>query len=596
MSANLGTSGWGGGKEGSAHRGQGGSDDLTGMAAGEAVAQLEGGAEGPMPLATGVSFPGPIAQAMFYDDRPVVGAQGPVGSGKTTTVMLSRVRRARQMPVSMIDGVRHYKLIATRETYRQLWSSTIPSYLETIPKSLGTWSGGQGAPVQHLIPFEDEFGPIQWIAEFMAFGDDVVASMRGLQTVDLWLNEADTNPQDVLLAGIGRIGRWPDQKHFRGYPARIRAYGQVVCDFNAPDRDNWTHGVFHDLTRRKAIESEFRAVARLRIEGELREERPDATPEQRAAELDARMNLTPSFIGFHNQPGGRDAGAENLANLAPGYYATQVATMKLAGRGDMIARLIDNRITFLRAGDPVFRREFNPQLHVSIQRLELLPDLPLLIGLDQGFLGAAVIAQLTRGGCWRVLAELMFPKERLMAREFGNRLRDLLDARFPGHPVGGAWGDMAGEHGASQAADENDTWNRLVGKAAGFVVKPQRIGSNRIQPRLEAVRSALEFLHAGEPGLLIHGPACPLLHAGFEARYVWTDEVNASGDRRKVPDKRIPEANLVDALQYLLLGQVRGDGMSPNSFAAPRRDRREGAPRPGLTTGFDVTNPYGRRA
>lgn len=72
------------------------------------------------------------------------------------------------------------------------------------------------------------------------------------------------------------------------------------------------------------------------------------------------MALTPSFIGFHNQPGGRDAGAENLANLAPGYYATQVATMKLAGRGDMIARLIDNRITFLRAGDPVFRREFNP--------------------------------------------------------------------------------------------------------------------------------------------------------------------------------------------------------------------------------------------
>ncbi|PJN92548.1 hypothetical protein CNY89_28745, partial [Amaricoccus sp. HAR-UPW-R2A-40] len=57
-----------------------------------------------------------------------------------------------------------------------------------------------------------------------------------------------------------------------------------------------------------------------------------------------------TFLRAGNQPGGREPGAENLANLAPGYYATQVATMKLAGRGDMIARLIDNRITFLRAG------------------------------------------------------------------------------------------------------------------------------------------------------------------------------------------------------------------------------------------------------
>lgn len=578
------------------------ADDLAGMDAAAAVAELSGGAEGPMPLATGLTFPGPVAQAMFFDDRPVVGAQGPVGSGKTTTVMLSRVRRARQMPRSVVDqvdgkGVRKYKLIGTRETYRQLWSSTIPSYLETIPKSLGVWSGGRGAPVQHRIEFEDEFGPIEWIAEFMAFGDDVIASMRGLQTVDLWLNEADTNPQEVLLAGIGRIGRWPGQKHFKGYPARFRSYGQVVCDFNAPDRDNWTHGVFHDLGRRTAIEAEFRMVARGRIEGELREEMAEATPEARAAELEARMAEAPSFIGFHNQPGGRDPGAENLAHLPPGYYATQVATMKLAGRGDMIARLVDNRITFLRAGAPVFEREFNPALHVSTARLELDPDLPLLIGLDQGFLGAAVVGQYRPGGCWRILAELIFPRKRLLAREFGNRLRDLLDDTFPGHPVGGAWGDMAGEQGSSLTDDENATWNLLVGKAAGFAVRPQRIGSNRIQPRLEAVRASLEYIHGGEPGLLLDGQTCPMLHAGFEARYVWTEEVNASGDKRKVPDKRLVEANVMDALQYLLLGQVRGDGLSSNSFnaPAPRRDRI-GAPveRPGLTTAYDVANPYGQ--
>lgn len=120
MNATLGSASWGGGKEAPSRQGAGEVGDLSGMDAAEAVAQLDGGAEGPMPLATGLTFPGPVAQALFFDDRPVVGAQGPVGSGKTASVMLSRVRRARQMPLSVIDKIRHYKLIGTRETYRQL--------------------------------------------------------------------------------------------------------------------------------------------------------------------------------------------------------------------------------------------------------------------------------------------------------------------------------------------------------------------------------------------------------------------------------------------------------------------------------------------
>lgn len=558
MSANLGSANRGGGEAVS------GVDALAGLDAAAAVAELEGGADGPMPLAKGLSFPGPVAQAFFVDNSPVVGIQGPVGSGKTTTLVYSRIRRARQMPRSVIDGWRRYKLLGIRETYRQLWSSTIPSYLETIPKTLGTWSGGRGAPVQHRVEFEDEFGPIEWIAEFMAFGDDVVASMRGIQTVDIWENEADTNPVEVLTTGIGRISRWPGQRHFEGYPPAQRSYGQIACDFNAPDRDNWAYGVFHDEEGRRRIE----------------------------AELGIR-------IAFHNQPGARGAGAENLHNLAPGYYPTQVAAMKLAGRGDMIARLVDNRITYLRAGDPVFKREFNPAIHVSCEALDVDPDLPLRVGLDQGFIPAAVIAQFRPPFQWRVLADLMFPRERLMARVFGERLADLLDSpRFRTCTVLAGWGDMAGEHGASQAADENATWNLMVSKAAGFPIRPQRIGSNRIQPRLEAVRSALEQLSGGEPGLVIDGGACRFLPAAFEARYVWTDEVNQSGDRRKVPDKSIVEANVMDALQYLLLSEVRGSGASPTSFGMSRDTRRIGGPQGearGLSTRYDLLDPYERQ-
>ncbi len=518
------------------------------------------------------TFPGPIAEAYYWSNADVIGICGPVGSGKTTTKNKRKLRRAMEMPRSVIDGVRRYKCVYIRETYRQLWSTTIPSYLETFPKSLGTWSGGRGDPVTHVIHFEDAHGPIEFTAEFMAFGDDPIASMRGMQATDIDLNEADTMVVEILTVGIGRIDRWPARQHFEGYPPELRSYGVIDCDFNAPDEDNWVYKVFYDR-------EESRRMAQMLSSG-----LPEGT--------------RPIEIAFYNQPGYGEDGCENLQNLSPTYYPRQIAAMRLAGRGDMIDRLVYNKPTYLRAGEPVFRREFNRRIHVADKTIGVDRSAPLRLGLDQGFKGAAVIGQFLPPFHWHILAELFFADERLMARVFGARLADLLSQpRFAGVRIEGGWGDMAGEHGASQAADENDTWNRIVGKEAGFTVRPQRIGTNRIQPRLEAVRAPLEYLDGGRPGLLID-PSCKFLIRGFEARYVWSDAPDASGGKRKVPDKSLPEANPMDALQYLLLSEHRGDGLSPQTTRSrpgmghPDRPAMPGAPR-GLSAGHDVLNPYG---
>ena len=132
-------------------------------------------------------------------------------------------------------------------------------------------------------------------------------------------------------------------------------------------------------------------------------------------------------------------------------------------------------------------------------------------------------------------------------------------------------------------------------------MRPQKIGTNRLQPRLEALRAAMEFVSGGQPGLLID-PSCRFLIRGLEARYIWRTEVDASGDKRKVPDKSQTEANVVDAAQYLLLSEHRINGMSPISFPAGKAalmGHNGGPPlghpadrAPGLVTGFDVLNPY----
>ncbi len=548
---------------------------LAGLSASEAIASLDGHfAEGNMPVVgEEMYFPGPVARAYYFDDSTVVGIQGPVGSGKTTTKMLRKMRRAQNLPRSVIDGVRYYKPLFVRETYRQLWATVIPSYLKIYPKNLGTWSGGRGDPVQHHIRFEDEFGEIDWLAQFMAFGDNVMESMRGIEVTDLDIAEADTNPLDTLTFGIGRIMRYPGKDHFTGYDPQFLSYGQIDCEFNAPDEENWTFKVFHDEKARKEIAMELNA----------------ALPE----------GSKPISINFYRQPGYGEPGVENLEKLSPGYYEMQVALNKLAGKSDVTQRMVYNKTTYLRAGEPVFSREFNARIHVAETTIQPDPSLPLLIGLDQGFKGAAVLAQFDQPYHWTILAELHFPNERLMAAEFGRRLARLIQERFSHLRLGDGWGDMAGEQGASQGADENATWNKIVGQTAGFRVRPQRIGTNRIQPRLEAIRAALEFVQGGRPGLLID-PSCKFLRRGFEARYVWTDEVDASGDKRKVPDKRLTEANVMDAAQYLALSQHKGNGLSPISFPSRRggeggetRSGRLADAAGGLTTRYDPMNPYG---
>lgn len=584
MSANIGTGQWGGGDapdlvakpaQGAGAIDDARADELSGMDAKEAIATLAGeGAADKLDLGV-PQFPGPVAEALYWDDGTLPGIQGPVGSGKTTTVLKSRLRRAMAMPRSTIDGRRRYKLLVIRATYRQLWSTTIPDFLSVYPASMGEWSGGKGGPATFTMVFDDGLGLIEFTAEFMAFGDDIQGSMRGYQATDIWMHEMDTNPIDVVLNAITRINRYPAKIHFDGYDPALRDYGQIVGDFNAPEPDSWVCDLFHNQAKRDDMLTQLNAQL------------PEGTK--------------PISITFYRQPGYGEAGCENLQNLGAGYYPTQIATMRLLGRGDQIDRMVYNRVVHMRAGEPVFRREFSRQIHVSPVALAPIPGVSLRIGLDQGLKGAAVIAQHVQPHRWRILGELHFPQERLLARVFGERLADLVKDRWPGFSIEAGWGDMAGEQGSSLAADENETWNRLVGTAAGFRVRPQRIGTNRISPRLEAVRAALEApLHAGVPGLIVD-PSCAFLIAGFEARYVWTDEVNATGDKRKVPDKSFTEANVMDALQYLLLSEHRANGLSPISFpetpGRPPMTGHNGGPplgdTGGLHTGYDILNPYG---
>lgn len=479
--------------------------------------------------------PGPIADAFYWSDADIIGIRGPVGSGKTTAHLRSRFRRALMMPRSTIDGKRRYKVVIARETYRQLWSTTIPSWWEVMPKAMGKWSGGRGDPVTHSLTFEDENGPIEFTAEFMAFGStitEIEANIRGVQTTDLALEEADTVAIAVATKGVGRIDRYPPKMHFEGYDLAYKSYGQLSCSYNSPDEDNWTVRV---------------------IEG--------SSDDPEAKQIRQSLSDEGVEIKFFRQPGFDEEGCENLQNLGPKYYPRQIALMTAEGRGNDVERLVYNRIGYIRAGDPVFKGTkdvpmYQPNIHKARGSLDLIPGVPLRIGLDQGFFGAAVITQFIQPFQWRFYAELAF-KDGCFAPEFGMALKNLLDDRFTGYAIEDVWCDMAGNAKESQ---EDVTWISQVSEASGLEIQPQMLGGNRVQPRLAVWRAAMKWNNFGKQGLIID-PSCKLLLRGLENDYVWDQDVDKTTNAGRKPKKKgVRAADVIDAGGYVMLGESLPDG------------------------------------
>src|SRR5262249_55697785 len=148
---------------------------------------------------------------------------GPVGSGKTTACLVKAVVLAARQRIShgryaTIAGVsdplpvRRFKLTVVRDTYRQLWRSTIPSWWKRVPKAVGTWEGAAGGPATHSIDMALGDGTaLEFFIDFAAIGDhDIEEFMRGYEPTAWYLNEADLLAREVYQWARTRWGRFPD--------------------------------------------------------------------------------------------------------------------------------------------------------------------------------------------------------------------------------------------------------------------------------------------------------------------------------------------------------------------------------------------------
>jgi hypothetical protein len=481
---------------------------------------------------------GPVAHAFRTDKSAVSTIMGPYGSAKTTTCFQKIINSVIWQPEGA-DGIKRARWCVVRDTYGHLQANVMADWFLWFPKTKDNYNLSTNT---HVVTFDIPMaaGKVMHLRLEMLFraveSQSAEELFKGMALTGLWLNEMDTLHKDVFRYGFPRVGRY---RH-PGTP--IGGWSGAIGDLNAPSEDNWTY----DFNVNKNIgltDAEMTAY---------------------------RQQLGDNFrVTFHKQPGGLEAGAENIANLPKGYYERIQIGMSESDK----RRFIHNKFGAVRDGNPVYS-QYADDRH-CIEDMPADPNLPVHIGLDGGNTPAALFGQKTTAGQIRVVDECVVfepGKDRVLqslgAKEFGQICGKYWNENFAGMRLAEInWADPSAWYGGSDANAEDKAW--IVKFVAGFnetaigaklKMKPAPVKGNRVGPRLEAVRDVLKASIDSQPAYVISSK-CKVLREGFNRGYVITRvEYSTGGGRWKDEPVKNDFSHDHDANQYLVIGLTKFDG------------------------------------
>ena len=447
---------------------------------------------------------GEVLQRYFDSTAPVQIIIGPLGSGKTIQTCVKIPELMRQQKPNK-QKIRLSRWIACRNTYSELFTTTIKDWLE-CNGHLGEFNqGGKKPPTQELRYRLEDGTRVESEIIFLAFDrPDHVKKARGIQTTGVWLNEVKELPKAVVDMLDLRHGRFPSKKD-----GVEPTWHGMLGDCNAPDEDHWLY-------------------------------------------LLAEENK-PEDWDIFKQPGGVmkkgsswivNPDAENIHNLPNDYY-----TRGLQGKGeDWIKVNLANEYGFVSDGKPVHPR-YVDSVHCIDIDFTPEPDTEIVLGFDWGRTPACSFMQKTAVGGWIVFDEL--GAEDMSAITFAPELAKYIRANYHGHTFKG-WGDPSG--GKGQSTD--DTPFKIV-RAEGIPAKPTE-KSNNVLLRRSAVEIPLRDMGMdGRPRLVVL-PKAKMIRKGLAGGFCYR-RVMTAGDPKyhDEPDKN-KYSHYVEALEYALVGEGEG--------------------------------------
>jgi hypothetical protein len=479
---------------------------------------------------------GPVSARFLGSRRRWQLMMGPFGSAKTSHALMKLVYVGIGQAPHPVDRVRRTKFAVIRSTYRELEKTTLPSWRRWFPKSFpeSEWHGGAGGqPAEHILRFQLKDGTTAEITlQFIAVGEQSVEDVaRGLEITGALLEEFDLLPFSLLAWLDGRVGRYPAADPAVGFEGAT--WCGILGTFNAPDLE-------HELYK-------------LCAEG--------VNPA-------TGLPLPEGLLDFFEQPGGLvelrkgeyapNPKAENLANLPKNYYQNMIGAMPYW----QLRRMVLNKWGASRDGAPVYP-EYDDELHCPATELEPIAGLALEVGLDSsGLHGAAVITQRTSLGQRRVLDELVSPQSGMGASEFARLFVMLLQSpryaawlRNFGRPPEPSRPAIVVTYDPADSKDsDGKSWVTLfsaVVKRAAISIRFQKAPTNRLTPRIEAVRRPLTQSH-GQPDFQINR-RCVVTRRGFNSGYRLKRVQIAGSERYQEEPEKNDCSHPHDALQYVML-------------------------------------------
>ncbi len=458
----------------------------------------------------GVQYnPSPTLAQFHASNALVRGIRGPFGSGKSVGCCWELWSRALEQRPNK-EGVRKSRGLVTRNTYGELTSTTIKTWLDWFPEDrFGKMV--HGAPIVQMCRWVAEDGTKVEL-EMMFLALDRPEHVKKLLSLDItfgWMNEAREQPKAILDALTGRVGRYPRAEDGGA------TWSGVIMDTNSPDDDHWWYTL-------------------------------------------AEVTRPPEFA-FFSQPSGDSDEAENLDWLlqTPESMAHPIGHPERRARGSLyyerlkagkteewIKVYVKGQYGTVHDGKPVYP-EWNDSLHAK--DIFHIPGAKLVIGIDFGLSPAAVITQNDVRGRLLVLDEVC--GEDMGFRQF---LEDLLIPHlmkhYPAHWANkGELIELVGDPAGAQRAQSDEKSCFQEARAKNLTIRAAK--SNAWLPRRGSVAWFLSKLADGKPMLMLD-PVCTVVRKGFNGAYKYR-RIQVTGEERfsDEPTKN-KYSHPHDALQY----------------------------------------------
>ena len=448
------------------------------------------------------------------------GLRGPVGSGKSVACCIEIFRRA-LLQKKNAEGKRKSRWAVIRNTNPQLRTTTIKTWLDWFPED--TWGNfAWSVPYTHRILV----GELDVEVIFLALDrPEDVKKLLSLELTGVWVNEAREIPKSIIDACTMRVGRFPSMRE-----GGASWYG-VIADTNAPEEDHWWPIMAADVPVPDHI-SRDEALMLIKPDNWSFHTQPPALLENKGSD---------GFITGYEE----NTKAENKKNLTKQYY-NNIIRGKTKGWIDVY---VLNKLGSIEEGKPVYH-SFKEELHITKNKIDLIPGQPIWIGVDFGLTPAAVFGQRTTTGKWNIINELVCFEMGVI--RFSDLLRGEIAKLYKGYEVM-IYGDPAGDFRSQ--TDERTPFQIMRNCGLKAIPAP----SNDVALRIEAVDSTLARLVDGSPGFNM-STDCINLKKGFNGGYHYR-RLQVSGDRYDEKPLKNRYSHVHDALQYLMMGAGEGRTM-----------------------------------